>query len=252
MSEPLIAQLAWLGLVAEPDDGGVRVRAGRGPTARELVVATEAVPTADADVAAFARGVHAVLLEPARSPSASWDFARAAAGLLPRVERRAWMDGVRAAAGAPAFALPFGGDLVVGFVIELDVGWRALTEADVARWGVTADRVERAAASLLFHRSAGHGLEPTPREGVQTLRIGDGFDAARALVLDAIDFDRTRARCYFAVPSCDRLIVSDGADASALEAVATEARAHFEGAHQPLSAAVFAWEATRRIPEPVR
>lgn len=248
--EQLRELAAWLGLGA---DDTLRLSHGRGLTARSCNIDPVAIAGfGRADVAAFVRGVHAVLNEPPRSTASTWDFAEAARCILPTLERTAWADGVVAAGGSAPFSLPFGGELRIYFVLELDAGYHALTEAQVSRWGATGDRVERAAASMLFHRTREAAPEPWPdADGVEMLRLGDGFDAARANILDACDYALCRAGVYFALPAPDRLLLTRRTDVEGLARLRRATEAAYATARLPLSTDVFAWRQGRRISDPV-
>ena len=74
-------------------------------------------------------------------------FASARAGSLPTVEGPWFAQGVLDAGGEEADVYPFGDGLVVAHLIELDEGYRVVTASQRARWGATADRVQKAAAS---------------------------------------------------------------------------------------------------------
>lgn len=250
--EPFSLAAAHLGLsVSAGPEGSVTVVHGRGPSARGCCVSLDAIANYDAaTAAAFVRGLHAVLNEPVRSDASTWDFAEAAKYILPTIELPAWRDGVLAADGGEPFAMSFGGELRLHFILELDIGYHALGLAQVRRWGATDDRVERAAASMLFHRT--RDVEPTLlADHVETLAVGDGFDAARALILDACNYSMCRAGIYFTVPTPEKVLFTRQRNADGMAALrAATADAHARS-RLPLSQTVFEWEAGRRNLSPV-
>lgn len=233
----VVAALRFVGLAVDDSGDAVEVSHGRGPRLRSATLDRNLVAhwgTDRADALGFARGAHAVLNEPPRSPAANWGFAEAARCIVPTVERPAYDAGARAVGSGGLFTVPFQSGLSLYFVLELDDGYRALPADQVAGWGATADRVERAAASMLFHRSRDVDFEPASGS-VLTLRSGDGFDAARVAVLDALDYDRCRRGCWVGIPSHDTIWVHPAsADIAEREAFAEQVRAHFAQTRQPL------------------
>lgn len=203
-------------------------------------------------VASYARGIAAALAEPRRSKAEDMPFTDAARTILPSIEGPLFAAGVELVGGGTPFLTPFGDNLTVAYAIELDLGIRTLREAQVAAWGTTADRVSKAAMSILFHRSWGldfASVEDTPFDAFDGR---DGLDAARVLMLDQSHYDRVRDGLLFAVPNDETLLVSqDTSDASAM-ALAAHAREACEASALPLSPSVFAFERGRRLPEPRR
>jgi uncharacterized protein YtpQ (UPF0354 family) len=166
-----------------------------------------------ARVVSYFRGVGAVAAAPRPNRrEANAEFAQAAGRILPSLEGSLFGLGAKAAGlELPIFAKPFVGDLHVIHFVELDNGRRLLTEQDTRRWGVTAERVEKAGLSNLYYRSA----QETPQvviglEGARRFHIGDGYDAARALVLEPLFYDECKAGIAFAIPATDALIILDG------------------------------------------
>ena len=238
------------------EDWTARVRAGlRERTAALALDAREAELSDDADerrrqLASYARGAYLVLSEPGRSDAADMTFASAASGLLPTVEGPWFAQGVLDAGGEEADVYPFGDGLVVAHLIELDEGYRVVTAPQRARWGATADRVQKAAASILFHRTSFACFEPIDGD-TEAIAMRDGFDAARCLILDLWDWERTRKGCLFALPSPDRMIVCNATDPSARAHLAELARREFTAASEPLTPRVFAFAGGKREASPV-
>ncbi len=203
-------------------------------------------------LASFARGVYAALAEPKRSKSEDMTFVEAARTILPSLEGPLFADGVAAAGGDTPHLDAFGGDIVIAYQIELDLGVRLLSKDQVAAWGATGDRVEKAAMSILFHRSWGRDFVAEPDTTFERFDGGDGHDAARALMLDQSAYDRVRDGLLFAVPTPDTLLISaDTGDASVM-ALAAYAASVAEAASSPLTPSVYAFERGRRQREPRR
>lgn len=258
--ETLLAALEAQRLSPQTGDDAISVHVGAGPRRRKADIslrdALGALP-ADADEAALrqeatalARGVRAHLGEPARSRGEEMEFGEAAAVLLPSIEREAFFAGVRLAGGEESARQPFNNELHVAFYIELDQGLRLLPVSQAERWGAHPERLFKAALSVLFHRS-GFGeavaLEESP--DVERWALGDGFDPARALLLDFMDYPRCRKGVLFAFPSHDELLVRDAAGDAEAEAFARLAQARCAAAEEPLSAAVYGYRDGRRVPE---
>lgn len=248
MSDGLAAALERAGVrvTKRHDDGcacvvrdGLRARRATIRTADfEAAVAAASTGPGAAAGHAFARGVYATLAEPATAEGAELAFEEAARTVLPSLEWGApFAAGIAAAGGEAPYLRPFAGHVAAAYVVELDDGIRVLSAAQVASWAVTADRIERAAVSILYHRSWGGALE-RGEDRVWRSNVRDGNDAARALMLDQWAYDLVRNGALFAVPAYDALLVADdtAGGRAALDAAvrATDADALF-------CAAIFRW-----------
>lgn len=195
-----------------------------------------------AELLAVAAAVEAAVKYPAETDATN--FRQGAANLLPKVERarfpRAYdavVAGRGGADGERLFTLPFGPDLVVAFV--RDEGWRFsyVATEQVARWGASPGTMLSAVRSNLYHKA-----EVSHRDDV--VAFGDGYDAARAIIVDDVFYDRASAAgLRFAVPGRDRLLV--GRDLS--PAAAAEAHA---ASPYPLSPKVYVWKSGRVLEAP--
>jgi hypothetical protein len=219
VSDALAAALERAGVrVTKRHDDGCACTVRDGQRARRATIRTAyfeaalaAASTGRAAAAghAFVRGVYATLAEPATAEGAELAFEEAARTVLPSLEWGApFAAGVAAAGGEAPYLRPFAAHVAAAYVVELDDGIRVLSAAQVASWAVTADRLERAAVSILYHRSWGGSLE-RGTDGVWRSTVADGNDAARALMLDQWAYDVVRNGALFAVPTCDALLVAD-------------------------------------------
>ncbi len=239
-------------VTATADGAGLDAAAGSGlqrRTARletgPVLAALAALPPRRALAAghAWARGVAGVLCEPARSRDAEMSWRDATSRVLPRVELPLFDVGVRDAGGDAPFAGPDLGPLVVRYLLELDVGQRVVTAAQVDAWGVHPERVQKAAVSLLFHRTRFGDLAPTQTsEHVDAFTVGDGLDAARLTILDAWDYPRCRAGARVAVPNPDTLLVSRSLGEPDDDAFAALVAARHAESDEPLSDVVMRFE----------
>jgi hypothetical protein len=243
--------------IAASDGGPLDIRVGQGPRARSIQVAVDALTArfdgaADAqeqraDLLAFARGVAAVLAEPAHGKGAEMEFNAAARGVLPLLERPAFADGARAAGREPALQRWADG-LELAFSLELDDGYRLLPVEQMRTWGVTDDRLERAAFSILFHQS--RYVELTPWDGHDALDAyagGDGHDPARAILLDSVDYDRCRRGVFFAMPTTGLLLVTRGPDGPSEAQFRAVVESVFAQSERPFSRALHRFVDGRRI-----
>jgi hypothetical protein len=193
-------------------------------------------------IAGFVSGVKAVLGEPINSKAASWEFRQAAARLMPGIEVDTFVLGAQAA-GEDPWVIELGEGLVQAFFLELDRGSRVVSRAQVAGWGTTRDRMEVAARSMLFHKTREIAQrEPVSEHpGVWKIRVGDGWDASRGVVIPDMYFSEIdEPRYRFATPHQDLVLYTqeDGTGApSAALALAAEA-AYAEAAY-PLTARIF-------------
>lgn len=228
-TDVIVALLTPHALTAEPGTDGVTVRAGRGPSARRIVLPGERVRAvaamSAADQNAWARGLELVLSEPARSDAHTWDFVRCASTLMPQWERPAFAEGARDA-GHPAFAVAAPAGLIQVYIIELTQGVRLIDAAQVERWGAHPNRLDRAGLSILYHRTRHH--EPAPVEelaGAYRLATGDGHDAARTQLFEIMP--PSAPEVMVAVPDQNTVVWVDATDSSAVEALAAWASSRF-------------------------
>ena len=194
-------------------------------------------------IAGWVRGVKHVLLEPGRSEADEWDFQTAAGSLVMSLEVESFVDGCRAATGSPAFHERLDEDLVYVYLLELDMGVRVVTEQQFDAWSASPDRVLEGARSMLYHKA--QTQDPTALEdypGVEQLRVGDGYDAARCRVLDDLMWGEFDATTRLSMPTPDDLyFVRDGTEAHVAD-LERATRERFEAATYPLSDALFRFE----------
>ena len=194
-----------------------------------------------ASIASVTRGVYAALNSPLRRLNEEpISFIDAAAVISPSLESGRFAAGVALTGGRAPYLLPFIDGMDRVYLIERDMGYHLLNMDDIARWGVHPERIEKAAASILYHRTGYWRPPETVTVGgvdVTTYKIGDGFDAARATILEELDFHRWREGFFFAVPDSDTLWIAErAADVAALQAAVIAA---FAEADAPLSTAVY-------------
>lgn len=198
---------------------------------------------------AWAKGVKFALLEPSESPAASWDFAEAAGRLVASFDAAPYAAGVEAATGESAWTLALEDDLIVDFLLELDSGIRPVRVSDVDRWGVSEDRMVSGARSMLFHKA--QQTAPVPVENhppVERLRVGDGYDAARALVLEDLFFGEFDDEARLAFPTSDHLLfVRSPENQTDLEALREATDEAYEATDYPLTRRLFRLEGGRPV-----
>ncbi|TVR04679.1 MAG: hypothetical protein EA398_01605 [Deltaproteobacteria bacterium] len=256
LPDELLLALEGTSLKLREAGDAVEVTGGTGLQARKAMLTASSVrealdgATLDRSAAAgLARGLQAVLTEPARSKGADLDFTTASASLLLSIEHPLFAAGCTLAGGEAPYTQPLGSDLLLTFHIELDQGYRVVPQSQVERWDVHPERIYRAALSVLFYRSGYGEAEPVEGcPGVTAWRMGDGFDAARILVLDAVDWHRARKGLHVACPSPDVALVADSDDAAAVEALTRLVHDRHESAQHPLSPAVHRYEKAKFVP----
>ncbi len=131
-----------------------------------------------------ARFVDEVEREGIEAPS-DHAFADAALHILPQVRSRAWLAerGGRFGDGALVHR-PLGADLAICYVIDEPSCMTFVCQAHLRQWQRQEEDLYHLATSNL-HRLAGAEVPLPERDGEPVLlRTGDGFDAARVLLLD--------------------------------------------------------------------
>ncbi len=150
---------------------------------QETVVAMHGVfRNATADPDAFTRLV-ALLLAEIREVGldrvGDLDFAAAAPQLLPQVRARAWLEQHGAFGDSALVHTPLGGELVTVYVVDDAHSMVFVCREHLRRWRRDAADVHNIALANLARR----GPPPTAAEEPFVVRSGDGFDAARVLLL---------------------------------------------------------------------
>lgn len=246
--EWIAEELDGAGLAVERIGDTLNVRHGEGRRAFRANLGLEAIlaelfkmPEDEHDrlVAGYTRGVCGVMLEPAISRAIKgWEYRAAAARLMPSIEVYTFALGVADTQEFEAWTAPFVGDLIMTYVIEQDRGYRVLSRAQVDAWGASDDRVVSAGRSMLYHKTR-EAAQLRPLDGarhVRQVKVGDGYDAARATVLPDVFFhDLEEQHWRFAIPNPDLLLFIDSPDPSALAELRRIAEDIFDESDFPLS-----------------
>lgn len=256
MNTQLVENLASLSLQPTVDGASIHVSLGQGLLRREATLEDVSPAESDADrvwSGQAARGVLAALSEPPNSRGASLDFVDAASRIFMTLEGPGFFDAAERVLGEPVWSQDFQAGLKLAFRLELDNGQRLLPVSQVEEWGAHADRVYKAAVSIVFHRS---GYEAWNQRTYDDLTVnefckGDGCDAARGVILDLIDFHRSRSGIYFACPTSDQLIFTDAREDD-LDSFSTLTKRLFKESSFPLSSDVFAYSDGKLNPAPLR
>jgi hypothetical protein len=232
-------------------DADVSVEAGLGMRKRRMDVPTEALlrwleadpshPKAGA--VSYFRGIAAVAVAPRLARrEAELPFTQAAARILPSLEGPLFRAGAEAAGKQPIFGTDTFGGLFVAHFQEVNQGRCLVTEADRARWSVTAEHLEKAALSIAYHRAAEEPLAPVPElEGARRLHTGDGSDGARALLIEQLFYTQARSGFAVGVPDPDTFLLFESFEPVRLGAFRELVRARYERSPWPLSDEVFAF-----------
>jgi hypothetical protein len=202
-------RLRAAGITAVPA-GGDALRLSLGRRSERVVEVGPALSAAAAldarhERAAYLRGmVHAAcsLAGPTGAPS----FIEAASSLTPLLDHARFSDGVASILGARPLAWPHASGLQMLFQYEVRDACVAVTEETAAAWGATAERVERAAASILLHRFRGATRVACEQDARVTGFVSSDASAApRWVLLEYLDFDAYGAGLWIAAPSVDEL-----------------------------------------------
>jgi hypothetical protein len=196
-------------------------------------------------VASFFRGAGAVAVAPRPNRRESaFSFAEAAGRLFPSIEGPLFSLGAEAAAKEPLFLWPAADGLQVAFFIELDTGRKVLTQGQVDAWGANPDRIERAAVSMLFHRT--YQVEPAAYQApglshCRAFKSGDGYDSARALLLESLYYPAAGQGLRFSLPTPELLLVIEAPGQDETTALRTETERLFAESAWSLSREVYEW-----------
>jgi uncharacterized protein YtpQ (UPF0354 family) len=168
------------------------------------------------------------------------DFAAAAASLLPQVRPRSWLEQQGAFGDSGLVHSPLGADLVTVYVIDDAKSMVFVCREHLRRWRKQVADVHALALSNLARR--GPAL-PASIEEPYVVRSGDGFDAARVLLLEPRD------GLLVAMPDRDTLWVApeSGQDLARLMATMEDVREH---APHPVSGRLYRLTDGRLEPVP--
>jgi hypothetical protein len=184
----------------------------------------------------WVRGVAHVLMEPAQSEADEWTFVEAAGQLYMSLENEYFLRGAEATAGEPPWTIPLDEDLHFVFILELDMGLRLVTEEQFEEWSATRDRVVSGGRSLIFHKAYEEEPEPVDEfDGVERWRIGDGYDAARCLVLEDLMFGEVDETTRMTMPSPEEFYFVREGNEQTLQALRQLTDEQYEAADHPLT-----------------
>lgn len=216
------------------DDARAVVWEGRRTELKGALPLDDIDPDAEAaELMAVAAAIEAAVKYPARDVPGE-ELRTGAAALLPKLERKRFALTYDAVCASDALLWSdFGGGLATCYVE--DQGWKFqyMGQRRFAGWDTTIGTVHSVARSNLYHRAA---LDYQARE----IALGDGYDAARAIIVGDVFYDRDGPDgIVFAVPARDLLMVAAPGRPLVREAV----QQAYAQAKYPLSPEVFAFSA---------
>ncbi len=158
------------------------------------------------------------------------DFAAAAPLVMPQVRSRAWLEQRGAFGDSGLVHTPLAPQLVTVYVIDGEHDMVFVCREHLRRWRKEPQDLHNLALANLQRRS---GAVAAPATAAPTVvHTGDGFDAARVLLLDRRD------GLLVAIPDRDTLWVGDEAGQSREQLMATTEAIAAHAAH-PVSADVY-------------
>jgi hypothetical protein len=196
----------------------------------------------EAELMAVAAAFDAAVKYPGRQAPGE-DLRKGAATLLPKLERARFgqaYDAVVLGRGGDLavdglYRRDFGGGLMTAYV--QDEGWKFnyIPNGRVTQWDASPDTVHSVARSNLYHRAA---LDYKTVE----VALGDGYDAARGILVDDVFFDRIgESGCEIAMPGRDVLLVGQRGTAIDHSIVAQA----YAGSKYPISPEIFVFKGHR-------
>lgn len=192
-------------------------------------------------VEGYVQGVLRALKEPVRHRSAKWSYEQSAGGMMPELQTESFALGFEAVQGSRPWAQALGGGVLLTTAMVVDQGIKTISQDQVAQWGATDDRMYSAGRSMLFHRTRDHvdehGFTSKP---VHTLKVGDGFDAARCMVIADLLFTHLdEFSMLFGLPHQDILLYTEGRSDQHIQALQEETQRVYKEASYPLSNELF-------------
>lgn len=259
--ESLITSLKALKIEVAEVAGTLNLVKGRGPMAVKTNIDPDGflseLGERDLDeagarraLAGYASGVNTVMLEPKRSKARDWTFEKTAGRIFPRVELWSFIDGVTAATdGDPPFYEPFQEDLVLAYIVRLDMGLRPLTQGQFDDWSATRDRITSAGRSMLFHETREvRWKEVEGHPSVFQLNRGDGLDAGRCTVFADAFFTEVDSGYRFTIPGPHNMYFVKSSDPDAIAALKEATIESWSGQDYPYTTTVFSFQGGRPVP----
>jgi len=207
--------VAFLGLLPGQFAGLLRVHGQETPVSlRELYRRSEAFPER------FAQSVSQLIDEIGEQGLDRLDhheFGGVAVDLMPQVKSLVWVEEQGRFGDSAIVHRRFGEDLAIVYVVDDPHSMTFVCRAHCKRWGRTVDDVHQLAMQNLQKRCAEDSLPSAAAGAPVMLQTGDGYDAARVLLLPQ------REDVLVAMPDRDVLWVAldEGQDLAALERKAT-------------------------------
>lgn len=213
-------------LLRDPDDAGIVIRQSVADLSRSL--------------------------DAARQDRVAMDLESALALLYPMIKRDVDID----SAGEEILkrSLSYGEGLSVVYVIDLPTAWRQVDAALACDWGLDPEAVHARALENLTRLTQSQGHGPTVLPGpapILVYHLGDGFDAARLLILDRLHPEA--AGFIFTFPVRDQLMVIPRAELPepVIAALRIQAEQEHHSLDHPLSPEVWQWLPDEGEPEVV-
>lgn len=159
-----------------------------------------------------------------------------AAHLLPQVRSSEWLRQRSSSFGDSGLvSRPLGDDLRICYVIDDVTSMVFVCQAHLRRWGLTEPALFELATRNLRRLVGAEVPIPGPRDQPVVVSTGDGYDAARVLLLDP---DQAEG-LLVAMPERDTLWLSREAEAPALAELMSLNREQSELARFPVSGSVY-------------
>jgi uncharacterized protein YtpQ (UPF0354 family) len=165
--------------------------------------------------------------------------------LMPQVRTQEWLSEQGLRFGPTALLhRPLGADLVVCYVVDRGDAMTFVSREHAARWGRSLDEVDERAISNLAEWSGDCVVRTGPdREGTAVQR-GDGYDAARVLLLDPFHAEGL----LLAIPSRDVLWLGGPEKVVDIGALRREVESVAERAVQPVSRELYTVRRGQLVP----
>jgi len=172
--------------------------------------------------------------------ASDYEFADVAADLMPQVRPLDWVAEKGRFGDSALVTRPLTDELCVAYVLDSEQCMTFVCRAHLRQWGRSAADVHNLALQNLRQRT---GPVAPPTAGPLVFRTGDGYDAARMLLLDP---DRCEG-LLLSVPDRDAMWVGDEEDATVAQLMAQN-----DGlaAGHPISSTVLRVEQGQFVPLP--
>lgn len=252
-TQRIIEALEAKKVTVEPIADSLNLKLGRGLRAKKANIDVQpfvaSLPNRDdieTHLKAYIEGVYRALEEPTNHRSKTWSYEQSAGLMMPELQHITFAEGFEAVNSTPPWFQQLDDTIMLTTAMVIDQGIKTVSKAQVDQWGATDDRMYSAARSMLFHKTRDYTDDIKNQDHVYSMRVGDGFDASRCMVIADILFtELNEFTMAFGLPHQDILYYVTERQDDKLSALRQATQQAYDDAKYPLSTHLYKLEKGR-------